>query len=85
MMTLEDSAGRIADLADLLYGFALRDWEDYQSLKQNASAALDSIQTTMAPAVEKLRNGISRYFPAGVRMLFNGAAPLGVEESHDVR
>ena len=77
MMTLEDSAGRIADLADLLYGFALRDWEDYQSLKQNASAALDSIQTTMAPAVEKLRNGISRYFPAGVRMLFNGAAPSG--------
>ena len=31
----------------------------------------------MAPAVEKLRGGISRFFPSGVRMLFNGAAPSG--------
>lgn len=77
MKTLEDSANRIADLADILYGYALKDWEDYQALKQTASAALDSIQTTMAPAVEKLRGGISQYFPAGVRMLFNGAAPSG--------
>lgn len=77
MTTLEDSADRIADLADLLYGFALKDWEDYQALKQTASAALDSIQTTMAPAVETLRGGISRFFPSGVRMLFNGAAPSG--------
>ena len=77
MKTLEDSANRIADLADILYGYALKDWEDYQALKQTASAALDSIQTTMAPAVEKLRGGISRFFPSGVRMLFNGAAPSG--------
>ena len=77
MKTLEDSANRIADLVDILYGYALKDWEDYQALKQTASAALDSIQTTMAPAVEKLRTGISQYFPAGVRMLFNGAAPSG--------
>lgn len=77
MKTLEDSANRIADLADILYGYALKDWEDYQALKQTASAALDNIQTTMAPAVEKLRGGISQYFPAGVRMLFNGAAPSG--------
>ena len=77
MKTLEDSANRIADLADILYGYALKDWEDYQALKQTASAALDSIQTTMAPAVETLRGGISRFFPSGVRMLFNGAAPSG--------
>ena len=77
MKTLEDSANRIADLADILYGYALKDWEDYQALKQTASAALDSIQTTMAPAVEKLRGGSSRFFPSGVRMLFNGAAPSG--------
>ena len=77
MMTLEDSADRIAGLADLLYGYALKDWEDYQSMKADVSTTLDSIQTTMAPAVEKLRNGISQYFPAGVRMLFNGAAPSG--------
>lgn len=77
MRTLEDCAGRIADLADLLYGFALKDWEDYQSMKADVSTTLDSIQTAMAPAVEKLKNGISQYFPAGVRMLFNGAAPSG--------
>ena len=77
MKTLEDSAGRIADLADILYGFAMKDWEDYQSLKKDVGATLDSIQTTMAPAVKKLRGGISQYFPTGVRMLFNGAAPSG--------
>lgn len=77
MKTLEDSADRIADLADLLYGFALKDWEDYQSMKADVSTTLDSIQTAMAPAVEKLRGGISRFFPSGVRMLFNGAAPSG--------
>ena len=77
MRTLEDCAGRIADLADLLYGFALKDWEDYQSMKADVSTTLDSIQTAMAPAVEKLKNGISQSFPAGVRMLFNGAAPSG--------
>lgn len=31
MKTLEDSANRIADLADILYGYALKDWEDYQA------------------------------------------------------
>lgn len=77
MKTLEDSADRIVALADLLYGYALKDWEDYQSLKADVSTTLDSIQTAMAPAVEKLRDGISQYFPAGVRMLFNGAAPSG--------
>ena len=77
MKTLEDSANRIADLADLLYGYALKDWEDYQSLKADVSTTLDSIQTAMAPAVETLRDGSSQYFPAGVRMLFNGAAPSG--------
>ena len=77
MKTLEDCAGRIADLTDLLYGFALKDWEDYQSLRADVSATLDSIQTDMAPAVEKLKCGISQYFPTGVRMLFNGAAPSG--------
>lgn len=77
MRTLEDCAGRIADLADILYGYALKDWEDYQSLRADVSATLVSIQTDMAPAVEKLRGGISQYFPTGVRMLFNGAAPSG--------
>lgn len=81
MKTLEDSAGRIADLADILYGFAMKDWEDYQSLKQDVGATLDSIQnliTSMAPAVENLRSSsISNFFPTGVRMLFNGAAPSG--------
>lgn len=77
MRTLEDCAGRIADLADILYGYALKDWEDYQSLRADVSTTLDSIQTDMAPAVEKLRGGISQYFPTGVRMLFNGAAPSG--------
>ena len=77
MKTLEDSADRIVALADLLYGYALKDWEDYQSLKADVSTTLDSIQTDMAPAVEKLKCGISQYFPTGVRMLFNGAAPSG--------
>ena len=67
MKTLEDSADRIVALADILYGFAMKDWEDYQSLKRDVGATLDSIQTTMAPAVEKLRGGISRFFPSGVR------------------
>jgi len=83
MKTLEDSAGRIADLADILYGYALKDWEDYQSLRADVSTTLDSIQTYMAPAVEKLRGGISQYFPTGVRMLFNGAAPSGWKKLTD--
>ncbi len=83
MRTLEDCAGRIADLSDILYGYALKDWEDYQSLRADVSTTLDSIQTAMAPAVEKLKNGISQYFPAGVRMLFNGAAPSGWKKLTD--
>ena len=83
MRTLEDCAGRIADLADLLYGFALKDWEDYQSMKADVSTTLDSIQTAMAPAVEKLKNGISQYFRCQDAVQRRG--PVRLEEGHDVR
>lgn len=73
--TLVDNAERITRLIGIIYNRAEQTKRGLASFSADLAAAANTLTTSIQPVVEKAQADLEKYFPAGTKMLFRGAAP----------
>lgn len=75
--TLTDSANRITRLFDIVHDKGTQTQDGLASLSAAIEASASTLTTGIQPVVEQAKADLDKYFPAGTKMLFRGAAPSG--------
>ena len=73
--TLVDNAERITRLIGIIYNKAEQTKRGLASFSADLAATANMLTTSIQPVVEKAQADLEKYFPAGTKMLFRGAAP----------
>ncbi len=81
--TLADSADRIIRLFDIIHEKETQTQGGLASLSAATEAAASTLTTGIQSVVEQAEAELDKYFPAGTKMLFRGAAPSGWKKLTD--